>query len=149
MLSTCPPSALDAHRTASAEISRLVGRLVSDTSRPSRPSERRAHQRHAYPHPIRLWPLDKQGRPTGEYIMVIGRNVSAGGLEFFHRDPLPHRRVIVSFDASDGRTHSLTVELLWCRFQQQYWYVNGGPISRRRRVADGTPRGVKLTTGSN
>lgn len=103
---------------------------------PSGPDKRRL-PRHAYPCAVDMWPV-QQGRPTGERIVVIGKNMSLGGLDFFHREPLAQRYVIAALEQAPSRFVFLLTELHWCRFLRDGWYDGGGRFVKV--VAD--PRGV-------
>lgn len=89
--------------------------------------ERRADHRYPFPYLIRLTPANADGTPAeGEAIVVVGKHVSEQGFGFYHTQPLPYRRMIVSFETSGGRCLSFLVDLSWCRFTRQGWYESGG-----------------------
>jgi hypothetical protein len=91
------------------------------------PNEPRHNMRYPYPFLFGLVPVGKDGvTPLPESITVVGKNVSNHGIGFYHREPIPHRRVIIALgNAPDNRLTVLT-ELLWCRFTRQGWYDSGG-----------------------
>jgi hypothetical protein len=94
--------------------------------RPLRPGkERRREERYPYPYPLYLTPLDAP-RGRDATIAVIGRQLSLHGVDFYHREPIPHRRVIASLDAHEQGWVGLLLELTWCRFNRHGWYDNGG-----------------------
>ncbi len=94
---------------------------------PGPPIERRVDRRFAYPQLIRLTPIGEDGRAlTEQTIVVAGKTLSERGLGFYHPQPLPHRKVIASFDAGDDRWLGMRVDLSWCRFTGQGWYESGG-----------------------
>jgi hypothetical protein len=90
-----------------------------------RGAERRRDTRFPYPHPVYLTPCDAD-READETIVVIGRHLSLHGIDFYHRQPLPYRRVIASLDAGEHGWLGLLLELSWCRFNRHGWYDNGG-----------------------
>lgn len=88
--------------------------------------ERRSDRRYPYPHLITLIPVAPDGTHlTDETTVVIGKQLSVGGLSFYHRQPIPHRRAVVVFEFGSHRA-ALLVDLAWCRYMRQGWYVNGG-----------------------
>lgn len=94
---------------------------------PGPPLERRQDRRYPYPHMVRLTPAGRNGcTPVGPTVAVVGKNLSERGMGFFHSQPLPDRRMIVSFDAGDGRWLGLLVDITWCRFICSGWYESGG-----------------------
>lgn len=89
--------------------------------------ERRREKRHPYPYPVYLTPAGDDGRtPQGATFAVLGKHLSEHGLDFYHREPLPYRRVIASLDSGSGGWVGLLMDLSWCRFCKHGWYENGG-----------------------
>jgi hypothetical protein len=89
--------------------------------------ERRLEKRHPYPYPIYLTPVARDGRtPEGKTIVVMGKHISEHGLDFYHREPLPYRRVIASLGCASGEWLGILMDLSWCRFCRHGWYDNGG-----------------------
>lgn len=95
--------------------------------------ERRANHRHPFPYPIVMTPVLEDDQPDdARSFVVIGKHLSEGGLDFYHRQPLTERRLIASF--SCGRANSggqdrrvgLLLDLTWCRFSRLGWYEQGG-----------------------
>jgi hypothetical protein len=107
-----------------------IGSVVEQALHCARPvrngRERRREERHPYPYPIYLTPLDAPRGRRDETIVVIGRQLSLHGIDFYHRDPIPHSRVIASLDAHEQGWIGLLLELTWCRFNRHGWYDNGG-----------------------
>lgn len=89
-------------------------------------AERRREQRYPYPHPIHLTPVGTRGGGTADCLVVIGKQISLHGLDFYHAEPIPHGRVIASLDAGDRGWIGLLMELAWCRFSRHGVYDNGG-----------------------
>lgn len=90
-------------------------------------AERRREKRHPYPYPIYLTPVARDGRtPQGKTIVVVGKHISDHGLDFYHREPLPYRRVIASLACGSDQWVGLLLDLSWCRFCRHGWYDNGG-----------------------
>lgn len=88
---------------------------------------RRREKRHPYPYPIYLTPVSRDGKtPEGKTIVVVGKHLSDHGLDFYHREPLPYRRVIASLVCGSGGWIGLLMDLSWCRFCRHGWYDNGG-----------------------
>jgi hypothetical protein len=89
--------------------------------------ERRREKRHPYPYPVYLTPVGRDGTtPAGPTIVVMGKHLSEHGLDFYHREPLPYRRVIASLACGSGHWVGLLLDLSWCRFCRHGWYDNGG-----------------------
>jgi hypothetical protein len=94
---------------------------------PGRAVDRRRETRQPYPYPIHLTPMDERGRPLArQTFVVIGKHISACGLDFYCRQPLAERRVIASLDCGREGWIGLVLELAWCRFGRHGWYDNGG-----------------------
>ncbi|MBX9792274.1 MAG: PilZ domain-containing protein [Pirellulales bacterium] len=109
-----------------------VWALLSSAQMQSRSADRRNSQRFPYPYLITVTPLDLSGRPLpDDQFVVVGKNISEGGLSFYHQGPLAHRQAIVSLDAADGRWMSFLVDLTWCRFKAQGWYESGGQFLKK------------------
>ena len=89
--------------------------------------ERRNHTRVDYPHPVFLTPLDANGNPQlDETFGVLGRQISEKGFDFYHKEPIAHKLVIVSFEFSPGRWLGAKLKLNWCRFGRHGYFENGG-----------------------
>lgn len=89
--------------------------------------DRRDDRREPFPYPIHVTPVGQDGSVlTDETIVVLGKHISERGLDFYCEAPLPHRRVIVSWEGSDGNWLSLLLELRWCRSTKYGWCENGG-----------------------
>jgi hypothetical protein len=98
--------------------------------------ERRRHRRFPFPHLIHLVPLAADGRtPQGAAIVAVAKQLSEGGIGFFHPHPLPYRMVLVVMETADGRRYGLVADLTWCRFTPQGWYESGGRFLRTIPVA--------------
>ena len=65
-----------------------------------------------------------------EFITGVGKDLSRSGIGFFHREPLPQRHVILSFDDPRLEQLSIEVELNRCRFSNLGWYESGGRLLR-------------------
>lgn len=93
--------------------------------------ERRRVHRCAYPYPAYLTPLDEDGVPlTEETVVVLGKHLSELGLDFYHQEALPYRRMIASFECGEGRWLAFEMDLSWCRFGRHGYYENGGRFVR-------------------
>ena len=131
------PSALEddscmaSRRQTNDELRGTVQQIMAGTQLQNRVSERRREQRTPFPYLIKLAPVDNDGEtPVGEGIVVVGKHLSTGGIDFYHREPLPHRWMIAWLQQGGGRLCAVLVELLWCRFNQHGWYENGGRFVR-------------------
>lgn len=94
-------------------------------------AERRFDQRYPFPHLIHLTPVHADDTPIQqEMIVVVGKDISARGLGFFHTRPLPYRRMIVSFEIGEGAWVRFLIDLTWCRFTRDGWYESGGRFLR-------------------
>lgn len=93
--------------------------------------ERRRERRYPFPYLVRLVPVARDGiSPEGKPVVVVGRHLSQHGLDFFHRDPLPYRRMIATLETALGQRMRVLVDLGWCRFTGQGWYESGGRFLR-------------------
>ncbi len=124
------PPALPTERYARGQdhsVERVVQAILAGKSRLAGKGERRRDSRVPFPYLVRLSPLADDGvSPGEESIVVVGKHLSAGGLDFYHRDPIAHRRMIARIEGHAGAVHTLLLELSWCRFNKQGWYENGG-----------------------
>lgn len=108
-------------------ITRRVRTLLDGRYRLSEKDEQRRHQRHPYPYLVRLQPVKDDGvTPCGDPIVVVGKQLSEQGLDFYYQQPLPYRRAIASLQTRCGSWLSLLMDLTWCRFTEFGWYDNGG-----------------------
>ena len=72
----------------------------------------------------RVTPLDEQGCPGASWTVVVVE-LDERTIAFNHLVPLTARHVIVTFEKRGMSTHSLEVELTWCRFDQPHRYTSG------------------------
>ncbi len=94
---------------------------------PPHSSDRRCDRREPFPYPIYVTPIAADGSAlTDETIVVLGKHISERGLDFYYQAPLPYRRVITSWECTDGRWLALMLDLKWCRSNRHGWYENGG-----------------------
>jgi hypothetical protein len=122
--------------TCEARVSDHIFSVLTDLLPHGRMDEQRRNMRYPYPYLISLTPVaEDDTSPLADPITVIGKSISACGIAFYHRDPLPFRRVVLTL--GDAPEHGLSViaELLWCRFVRQGWYDSGG---RLVALCDGT-----------
>ena len=93
----------------------------------NRTGERRNDNRYPFPYLVHLTPVDEDGVSLcGETLVVVGKHLSEHGLGFYHPQPIPHRRMIVSLEAGNGQWVGFLVDLNWCRFTGAGWYESGG-----------------------
>lgn len=89
--------------------------------------ERRWFKRYAYPVLVELTPIaDGSAEPIDDTIIVVGRQLSLMGLDFYHHDPLPYRRAVVSLEHGKDQLAHYVIALAWCRFIRPGWYSSGG-----------------------
>ena len=90
-------------------------------------SDRRTEFRNPYPFLVALTPVDGEGTDLSEdSVVVVGKDLSEHGFGFFHREPFPYRRAIVTLSDSSGYSVRLLIDLAWCRFTTHGWYESGG-----------------------
>jgi hypothetical protein len=89
--------------------------------------ERRRDNRYPFPCLVHLTPVSPDGvTPEGETVVVVGKHLSEQGFSFYHREPLPHRRMIASLERKNGHWFGFLIDLNWCRFSKGGWYESGG-----------------------
>ncbi|MEC7429560.1 MAG: hypothetical protein VXY07_15985 [Planctomycetota bacterium] len=94
-------------------------------------SERRSRKRVPYPQPFFITPLNAYGETiTKETFSVIGHRLSSSGIDFYHQEAIPYRRVIASFSVQEDQWVAFVLNLNWCRFNRYGWYDNGGRFLR-------------------
>lgn len=95
-------------------------------------TERRHGHRRRAAIAVTLRPWDESAEcaagPTQE---VRVKDVSPRGVAIVHAEPLPYRKVLLTFRAPDGTTASLVARLKWCRFKKSGEYESGGQFLRR------------------
>jgi hypothetical protein len=125
------------------EIEFLVdGFVVSWHSSLASIQSRRSH-RVAFQKPLVVTPLDDQTEmPCGDALAVTGRDISLTGLSFIHAEPLPARKIAVTFPFDDGTAESIVMLLRWCRFRRDGFYQSGGQFLRTISVDCQTPAAV-------
>jgi hypothetical protein len=122
-----------------------------------RVADRRTDRREPFPYPIYITPIDEDGSPlTEETIVVLGKHLSERGLDFYYQAPLAYRRVIASWECSDGNWLAATLDLRWCRSNRHGWYENGGrflqvvdsPLVPRSNAQEAQPGRTPSTIGA-
>ena len=123
------PTALGAVGSQQERIRRSVHSAISLYHPSLARIERRAEPRYPYPYPFYLTPLsDKQAILTDATFSVIGRHLSEHGLDFYHPQPLAHRRLIATLPSLAGQWIGLVIELTRTRLSGHGWYDYGGKI---------------------
>ena len=125
-----------AHFVSSSEhdICELTKRVVAHSQPIWDQQERRWFKRHPYPALIELTPVnDDDLMPIDATITVVGRQLSLMGLDFYHNEPLPYRRVIISLEHGQDLWAEYVLALSWCRFIRAGWYSSGGRFTQVRR----------------
>ena len=122
----CADSLWTVTATSENAVFESVDRVVRATQPPVNRIERRKCQRTPFPHLLTLTPVaNDRIIQVGEPIAVVGKQLSPGGLDFYHCQPIDHRRVIVSFDDMPWDVN-LVLSINWCRFLKPGWYDSGG-----------------------
>ena len=90
--------------------------------------ERRSEERFPFPYVMYITPASDpfDGSSAEPAIPIVGKHLSKHGLDFYHRDPLPHRHIIVKAEVARGHLIQLLLDITWCRFIRQGWYSSGG-----------------------
>ncbi|MBI85245.1 MAG: hypothetical protein CMJ81_18785 [Planctomycetaceae bacterium] len=113
------------------DIHRQVRRLLDSRRALSKSENRRRSERHPFPYLIKLCPVGEDGtEPAGESVVVVGKQLSSTGFDFYHQDPIAFCKAIASLPSRNGHWLSFLVELTWCRFTELGWYDNGGRFLR-------------------
>jgi len=131
LISLAKPRAESTYKQGKADQEQTIRariHMVLAGTQPTRQQlERRREKRHPYPYPVYLTPVGRDGlTPISQTVVVLGKHLSDHGFDFYHREPLPHRRAIVSFEPAPGTWIGLLLDLSWCRFGRHGWYDNGG-----------------------
>jgi hypothetical protein len=123
-----PPLARQQRNTEDQKIRQRVRFVLQAFHQASRIAcDRRRDHRIPFPHPIHVTPVDASGAlATDETFVVLGKHLSECGLDFYCQWPIPHRRVVASWECGAGRWISLLLDLTWCRSNHHGWYENGG-----------------------
>ncbi|MEX0791902.1 MAG: hypothetical protein WD045_02110 [Pirellulaceae bacterium] len=104
-----------------------MNQILGKRGEPLPALERRQDVRKPFPYLLNLTPVDRQGKPIPELTtVVVGKNLAERGIDFFHSEPIPYRRVIITLEAEEGNPVHLLTDLHWCRFTKHGWYDNGG-----------------------
>ena len=112
---------------ADQRIHQQVARIFQTYHQPPTQPKRRRDRREPFPYPIYVTPIRRDGSPrTDETFVVLGKHLSEHGLDFYYQAPVPYRRVITSWECTDGRWLGLLLDLRWCRSNKHGWYENGG-----------------------
>ena len=105
-----------ASQTTLEEISETIDRTVlprpsaglreflSSLPQAKRPSDRRKSERYSLIADVIVVPLDKECRPLAEPFVACSINVSAGGLCFYHSEPVDSTLLYVEISSSGART---------------------------------------------
>lgn len=114
------------------EVEALADGLVASWHSSSASLQSRRWHRARFEKPLNVTPLDiRTELPAGVPMAVIGHDISLAGLSFIHEQPLPPRKVAVTFCLDDGTFESFVTLLKWCRFRRDGLYQSGGQFVRR------------------
>ncbi len=101
--------------------------LVTEAYPREETADRRRDSRYPFPFLVYLTPVGADGvTPAGEPAVAAGKDLSEGGLGFYHALPLRCRRMIVSVERSDGSWLGFLLELTRSRAIRQDWYESSG-----------------------
>ena len=121
------------------EISRLVETLVAAWYDAPLVQQQRGKHRIPFDQPLALTPLDdKTEEFIGQPQIVAGRNLSLDGVSFSHEQPMPFRKIALTFALPDGEVESMVTRLRWCRFTRDGLYQSGGTFLRTIRSPIGS-----------
>lgn len=113
------------------EIESLTEKLVASWHRTDRVLQTRRWHRAGFEKPLALTPLDEiTEKPIGDPMPASGRNVSVHGVSFSHLDPLPFRKIAITFPDENDIQISVVTYLKWCRFTRKSVYHSGGRFIR-------------------
>lgn len=122
-----PPTAQPYEHESDQRIRSQVQQLLQLFHHRSLVTDRRFDRREPFPYPIHITPIAADGSPElNETIIVLGKHLSERGLDFYYQAPVPHRRVIASWECADGHWLAMILDLRWCRSNRYGWYENGG-----------------------
>jgi len=117
----------DSSAAADEEVRSQVCGLLSTLYPRGNKVERRAEQRFPFPYLVHLTPVEADGSVmVDDTVVVVGKHLSERGLGFYHQQPLPNRRMIVSLEVGTDAWLGFLIDLTWCRFTKQGWYESGG-----------------------
>ena len=120
-----------ARPSALSEIERLVRDIPASWQAGPFVWERRAGHRVQFCESLFLVPLDEETEePCGPPSRVQSRDISLGGISFSHPEPVPHRKVGLSFKLPGGSAVTVVALLRWCRFTRGGRYESGGEFVR-------------------
>ena len=126
----CAP--VDEFRT---ELVESVQRLVHLVENLDRRWDRRDEHRQTIACMFELTPVNLDDlSPLSDPITVIGKDISPGGLHFYHQQTMPYQHVLVSPVAPTAielaDSPKILLKLRWCRFLRPGWYDSGGQFVR-------------------
>ncbi len=91
-------------------------------------SERRTEVRVAIPLLLTVAAANPRDDDHEALFTAVGKDLSRGGIGFFHREAIPHRRVVLTFEDPRLEQLAVEVELGRCRFSNLGWYESGGRL---------------------
>ena len=75
---------------------------------------------------ICLVPTDRHSLvKVDDPVWVVGKELSVGGLGFFHQQPIQHRDLLMQVEPAAEELW-LLMRIRWCRFLRSGWYESGG-----------------------
>jgi hypothetical protein len=109
------------------EIGTLVWELLTAMDPNRDQAERRGDNRYPFPSVVYLTPVREDGVAAEDQSLVAaGKDLSEGGVGFYHPMPLPSRRMIVSLQMANGPWLEFLTEVLRSCSIRQGWYESSG-----------------------
>jgi hypothetical protein len=106
--------------------SQILERLSAADPRQNQ-DERRRDSRYPFPNLMYLTPISPHDHaPSGESIIAAGKDLSEGGLGFYHSTPLPSQRMIASMQMGNGHWLAFVVELTRSHRIPEGWFQSNG-----------------------
>jgi hypothetical protein len=113
------------------EVERLIESLVASWHASAQLLQNRRWHRTPYRKPLVITPMDHEADvASAGSRLATGRDLSAGGLSFLHKHPLPHRIVAITFGLEPDMPTAIVTRLTWCRFTRWGEYQSGGKFLR-------------------
>ena len=111
-------------RALGSEVAGLLHRMQHNVA-----VERRMTTRSSIPYLFELVPAAGEvPELLAQPMVVIGKDIAARGISFYHQKPIPYRRGVMTIDLGDEGVVRLEIDLLWCRFTSLGWYESGGRL---------------------
>ena len=111
-------------------IADTVIRLLSTHGLNERRIERRKERRYPFAQLLKLTPVcPKSHKPLGDPIHAVGRQISAGGIDFFYNGLLTNNYFLFHPKGETENSSTLLLKLKWCHYLGDGWYLTGGQFT--------------------